>query len=192
MLAAAADGRIEMSIFGDVIDAVTPTEGKEDRIAARREARALAGSGDWLSTILDHHEQIESAFAATKNASGEARKDALKQLGLLLNGHSIAEEAVVYPAMAESGDKRHASHGYKEQALVKIEMAELEKLPPSSAEFTEKLEAIEEAVAHHVYEEEKTWFPALKQTEGVDQALIGRRYTEEFTRYAGEGPALLR
>ncbi len=181
-----------MSIFGDVIDAVTPTESKEDRMEARRNARALAGSGNWLSTILDHHEKIEQAFAETKSASGEARKAALKQLGVLLNGHSIAEEAVVYPAMAESGDKRHASHGYKEQATVKIEMAELEKLPPSSAEFTEKLEAIEEAVAHHVYEEETTWFPALRQAEGVDQALIGRRYKEEFDRYTGEGRALLR
>jgi iron-sulfur cluster repair protein YtfE (RIC family) len=181
-----------MSIFEDVINAVKPRESQEDRTKARQDARALAASGDWLSAILDHHEQIEEAFAAVKRTKGEARKDALKKLGVLLTGHAIAEEAVVYPAMAESGDKRHAGHGYKEQATVKIEMAELEKLPPSSEEFVEKLEAIEEAVAHHVYEEETTWFPALKQAEGVDQALIGRRYKEEYERYAGEGRALLR
>ncbi len=181
-----------MSIFEDVIDAVRPMESQEDRMTARKEARSLAASGDWLSTILDHHEQIEGAFAAVKSASGEARKDALKQLGMLLNGHSIAEEAVIYPAMVESGDKRHAHHAYTEQATVKIEMAELEKLPPSSDEFTEKLEAIKEAVAHHVYEEETTWFPALKQAKDVDQAMVGRRYKEEFERYTDEGRALLR
>ena len=181
-----------MSIFGDAIDAVTPTESREDRIEARQRARTLAGPGDWLSMILDHHDRIEQAFAETKSATGEARTAALRQLAVLLNGHSLAEEVVVYPAMAETGETGHASHGYKEQATVKIEMAELEKLPPSSEEFIEKLEKIEEAVAHHVYEEETTWFPDLKRAAGIDELLIARRYKEEFDRYAGEGRAMLR
>lgn len=181
-----------MSIFEDVIDAVKPASSEEDLREARRQARALTSPGDWLSQILDHHEQIEQAFAETKRASGEDRKAAMKRLGVVLMGHAIAEESVLYPAMAASGDKRHASHGYKEQATVKIEMAELEKLPPSSDEFIEKLEAIQEAVAHHMYEEEKTWFPALKEAGGVNDSLVGQRYQEEFARYTGEGQAMLR
>lgn len=179
-----------MSIFSDLAEAVTPTESKEDRINARNDARALAGDGDWLSLILDHHMRIEEAFAAVKSASPEARPRALRQLAVLLAGHSIAEEAVIYPAMAEEGDKRHARHAYTEQATVKIEMAELEKLDPASEAFLAKLDKIEEAVAHHVYEEEGTWFPYLKDSaREVDQDLLTQRYSEEFDRYVGKDAA---
>lgn len=179
-----------MSIFSDLADAVTPTESLEDRMNARAAARAAATPGDWLSRILDHHLGIEEAFAAVKAASPDTRKDALKKLGVLLTGHSIAEEAVIYPAMAEAGDKRHASHAYTEQATVKIEMAELEKMDPASEAFVEKLEAIEEAVAHHVYEEESSWFPSLKDSAPAgDQSLMSQRYQEEFERYVGKDGA---
>lgn len=177
-----------MSIFSDIVDSVTPSESQEDRVTARAEARRLATPGDWLSAILDHHLQLEEAFAAVKTARDAAlRQAAQKDLGVLLTGHAIAEEAVIYPAMAETGEKRHASHGYTEQATVKMEMAELEKLEPMSQDYLDKLEAIRAAVAHHMYEEEGTWFPALKQADGASDATLTERYKEEFDRYVGKG-----
>lgn len=176
-----------MSIFNDIIDAVSPTESQDDRDEARREARALSDGGDWLSAILDHHEQVEQAFAAVKAAAPGERPAALKALGTLLNGHAIAEEAAIYPAMADTDQKGHAKHAYTEQATVKIEMAKLEKIDPATSEFLDKLETIEQAVAHHVYEEEKTWFPKLKDSASLaDQGMMTERYREEFERYAGE------
>lgn len=175
-----------MSIFSDVIDAVTPAASSEDRQEARAQARGLSTPGDWLATIIDHHEQLEAAFAAVKAAAPEGRLEAQKNLAVLLVGHAIAEESVIYPAMADSGEKGHAKHGYTEQATVKMEMAELEKLDPAGQDYIDKLETIQTAVAHHMYEEESTWFPALKNS-SEDDAMLTRRYREEFERYVGKG-----
>jgi hemerythrin superfamily protein len=176
-----------MSMFDKVIAAVTPPESDNDRAEARSKAQAAATPGDWLSLILDHHQQVESAFAAVASAGdAETRRGAQKRLGILLNGHSIAEEAVIYPALYEADEKGHANMAYAEQQAAKIQMAELEKLDPMSAEFHDKLEHIKGAVQHHVYEEEGTWFPELKDKASPrDQAVLAKRYREEFERYVG-------
>jgi hemerythrin-like domain-containing protein len=176
-----------MSILDKAIAAVTPPESAEDRAEARRKARALATPGDWLSIIIDHHERIEQAFAAVRSASdGPSRHERLKELAVLLNGHSAAEEAVVYPAMTEAGQKGHAALAYEEQSITKVQMALLETIEPMSQDFIDKLEHIEGAVAHHVYTEEKTWFPELKESAPAgDQTRLAMRYREEFDRYAG-------
>ncbi|KRA83981.1 hemerythrin domain-containing protein [Altererythrobacter sp. Root672] len=176
-----------MSIIDKVIAAVTPPESEEARMEARAKANEAATPGDWLSLILQHHLQIEDAFSEVK-ATGDAgsRRTALKQLGALLTGHANAEESVIYPALAEDGEKAHAAAGYDEQAMVKVQMALLEKLDPMSQDFIDKLEHIEGAVAHHVYAEEGNWFLGLKEKASVeDQARLTRRYAEEYDRYAG-------
>lgn len=181
-----------MSVIDKVIAAVTPPESDEARAKARMDARGIARPGDWLSLVLDHHEGIEGAFAAVKAAGDSATRTArLKELAVLRTGHAQAEESVIYPALAEHGEKAHAAAGYEEQSMVKIQMALLENIDPMSQDFIDKLEHIEGAVAHHVYAEEKNWFADLKdKAESLDQAKITQRYTEEYERYmSGEAVA---
>jgi hemerythrin superfamily protein len=105
----------------------------------------------------------------------------------LLTGHSIAEEAALYPALAKSDEKAHATKAYTEQSAAKLQMGLLQDLPPMSQEFMDKLEHIEGAVAHHVYEEEGTWFLELKSIiPAADQAKLTERYHEQFSRYMGD------
>jgi hypothetical protein len=176
-----------MSIADKVIAAVTRPESDEARTEARTKANAAASPGDWLSQILQHHLAIEGAFAAVKAADARhSRTDTLKRLGVVLTGHSNAEESVIYPALAEDGEKAHTAAGYQEQAMVKVQMALLEKLDPMSQDFIDKLEHIEGAVAHHVYAEEGNWYLDLKEkASAADQALLTKRYAEEFERYVG-------
>jgi hypothetical protein len=174
-----------MSIIDKALAAVTPPESEEKRAEATRKARAAAGSGDWLAHALDHHDQIRSAFEACRSASGAgARTQAMKQLALVLNGHSLAEEVVLYPAMAKAGEKGHAGLAYSEQTTAKMQMAELERIDPATKEWLDKLEHIRGAVLHHVYEEEGTWFIELK-SKYDDQAYLTARFLEEFERYVG-------
>ncbi len=176
-----------MSILDRFIAAVTPPESEEARLEARTNATNVARPGDWLDQILQHHMDIEDAFAeVTASPDAMGRTAALKQLGVLLTGHAIAEEAVIYPALAEDGEKSHAGMGYYEQAMVKVQMALLEKLDPMSQEFIDKLEHIESAVGHHVYAEEGNWFLGLKDKAWAeDEALLTQRYAEEYERYVG-------
>ena len=129
-----------MSLIDKAIAAVTPPVSDEKRAEARAKARAAAEPGDWLSQILDHHELIETAFAAVKSATGvDARRAAQKKLGVLLTGHSIAEEAVIYPALAHAGKKMHANIAYTQQVAAKMQMAALEHLDPLSEDYLDKL-----------------------------------------------------
>ena len=180
-----------MSIIDKAIAAVTPPVSDEKRAEARAKARAAASPGDWLFQILDHHEQIEAAFAAVRAASDvHARREAQKVLGTLLTGHSMAEEAVIYPALAHAGKKMHAETAYTQQVAAKMQMAALEHLDPLSEDYLDKLGHLEGAVATHVYQEESDWFPDLKENAPAsDQDKATARYEEEYGRYMGEGSA---
>jgi hypothetical protein len=176
-----------MSIIDRFIAALAPPESAEDRLEARTKATRAALPGDWLDQILQHHMDLEDAFDDVKAAvDAHARTGALKQLGVLLTGHAIAEEAVIYPALAQDDEKPHAAAGYDEQAMVKVQMALLEQLDPMSQDFIDKLEHIEGAVAHHMYAEEGNWFLDLKASASPEQqARLTKRYAEEFQRYVG-------
>ncbi len=176
-----------MSIIDRFIASITPPESAEARLEARAKAKEAAMPGDWLDQILQHHMDLERAFTDVKAASdASARTAALKQLGILLTGHAIAEEATIYPVLAQNGEKMHAGMGYDEQAMVKVQMAMLEQLPPMSQDFLDKLEHIEGAVAHHMYAEEGNWFLDLKEkTSAAEQSRMAQRYAQEYDRYVG-------
>lgn len=175
-----------MSLVDKVIAAVTPPESAEDRANARLKAKSTATPGDWLDQIIQHHEQIEAAFDQAEAASDSAaRTEAVKVLGALLTGHSSAEEAVIYPHLADD-HKVHMGMSYQEQQAAKVEMALLEALDPLSKDWVDKLGHIRGAVAHHVYEEENDRFIHLhEEVHPDDQARMTARYREETTRYDG-------
>jgi hypothetical protein len=178
-----------MSIVDKALGAITPPESEEKRAEATRKARACAGEGDWLAQTLEHHDLIREAFEVCCQATGaEDRLAAMKRLALVLNGHSLAEEVVLYPAMAKAGEKGSADMAYTEQVTAKMQMAELERIAPATPDWLEKLQHIRGAVLHHMYEEEDHWFIRLKE-DFEDQAFLTRRYAEEFRRYTG-GPAV--
>jgi hypothetical protein len=176
-----------MSIVDKVLGAVTPPESDEKRAEATGKAKAAAEAGDWLSMALDHHQQIRSAFEACRTAADPtARLAAMKRLALVLNGHSLAEEVVLYPALAKAGEKGHAGMAYSEQTTAKMQMAELERIDAAreADAWNDKLEHIRGAVLHHMFEEEGSWFLELK-AQYEDQAFLTRRFAEEYERYVG-------
>jgi hemerythrin superfamily protein len=145
--------------------AIPAAETDDARAQARAKARAAAGSSGWLKLILDHHEQVEEAFERLLNAkTATSQRSAQKWLTTLLTGHSIAEEAAIYPALALAGMKDSAVEAYQEQSEAKMGLAALQELEPATQEYLDKVEEIRQAVAHHVFEEESTWFLALRES----------------------------
>lgn len=175
-----------MSLIDKVVAAVTPEASESERVQARQRARGMAGSG-WLARVIEHHEQIEQAFAEVRlAASASQRRLAQEQLGEVLTGHSLAEEVVLYPAMALNDQKGPSSTAYTQQSEAKVEAAALETLDPESQDFLEKLEHLRAAVAHHIYEEESLWFPQLmSEADTAMKRRLTTRYEEEFQRYMG-------
>ena len=175
-----------MSFLDKMMAAVMPLESEQDRAEAREKAERLSHGHGWLALALEHHRQIESAFARVRNGLDAAeRQQALKELALVLTGHAQAEETVLYPALVEHGEKAHASMAYDEQKATKVQMHELEHLEPMSQEWLDKLEHIRGAVLHHMYEVEGTWFVELAEKGAAESEVLTQRFAEEFERYAG-------
>lgn len=178
-----------MSLFDKLVAAVTPPVSEKARADTRSKAAALAGQDDWLAMVLKHHLVIERLFDEARDASDAAsRVAAAKRLAVFLGAHAAAEEVVLYPPVAED-HKIHAGMAYQEQAVMKIQLARLEMLEPMSQDWLDKLEHIRGAVLTHMYQEEGTWFPKVaREADQARQALLTRRFREEFERMAGLAP----
>lgn len=176
-----------MSLIDKIVAAVTPPESDEARATARSKALHIAPVGSWFAAVLEHHQMIEKAFVMLKAAdTHDERRAAQRWLAIVLNGHALAEEVVLYPALASHGEKARAELAYQEQSAAKGETAALEELEPLSEDYDDKLEHIRGAVAHHMYEEEDTWFVKLYEKASVETGQrLTRRYLEEFARYVG-------
>lgn len=176
-----------MSLLDKAIAAITPAEKDADRVNARELARSLASPGDWFSLVLDHHLAIEAAFEHCRTArTGPDRLAGMRELQTVLVAHSLAEELVLYPVMTEHDQQGGAMMAYEEQQLAKIQLALLEKIDPSTQAWIDKLDSLQGAIAHHMYEEEGTWFARMKQASLHDeQDGLRSRFAEEFERYAG-------
>ncbi len=86
--------------------------------------------------------------------------------------------------MALSDQKGHSTAAYTKQSAAKVQTAALEDLDPLSKDYLDKLEHLRAAVAHHVFEEENKWFPALRKLNNpVLQGRLTRRFAEEYNRY---------
>jgi hypothetical protein len=175
-----------MSMIDQALGASTSTVNAAAQAEATKKARWAASPADWLSLALDHHDAIREAFEACRAAfGGPSRSAALKRLTVVQNGHSMAEELVLYPALAQSGEKLAAGRAYAEQTAAKLRMAELERVDPACDRWLEKLEHIREAALQHMYEEERGWFLDLKD-KAEDQTYLAKRFQQEFERYVGE------
>ncbi len=180
-----------MSFIDRLASALAPAASKEDRAEARRKAEALGAREEWIRLIVEQHKQIETLISQAATATGaDARRKAMREFERVLTGHATAEEAVLYPDMAEFSGKTHAGMGYEEHAMTKIQVAKLEKLDPMSDEWGEKIDHIRSALEQHMYQEEGSWMPDLaEKLPQTDRIRLTERFVEEYERYCGDGSA---
>lgn len=179
-----------MSLLDRIAATVTPAASQEDRAKVRRKAEGLAAHEPWVRIIVDQHKQIENCFNEARAAADpRAAAQAVDRLATLLTGHANAEEAVLYPDVAEYSGKTHAAMAYEEHAMTKVQLARLRDLNPQGKEWREKLDHVESAVQQHMYQEEDSWLPDLAENLPAERKdLLTRRYEEEFSRYYDNQP----
>jgi Hemerythrin HHE cation binding domain len=126
---------------------------------------AITSPTDVVDFLTGQHEQIKSLFATTLSASGEAREKSFVDLRRLLAVHETVEEEIVHPRA-----KRKIADGaevvrerLEEEHEAKVVLQKLEKLDVDSAEFTELLSQLRDAVLDHAKHEERDEFARLGQ-----------------------------
>ena len=148
--------------------------------------KTLVSAGGWLQLVKAHHRMIEQAFAELIDAGGRdfSRCAVLhKRLSYLLTAHSVAEENVLYPALAMCGLQSDSDRLYLDQAHAKVMNALLdlsdEKCGP---DWLEKATQLRDAVLRHVKEDEESeLYPQLAKA--IDAATAGKldmAYRREF------------
>lgn len=178
-----------MSFLDKIAATLAPAASDEDRREARQKALQLSGSHPWIGTIVDQHERIEALIGdVIDGSSPDQRRQSLREFEKILNGHSLAEEVIVYPDIAEESSKLHATEAYEQHSLTKVQVAELEKLDPMSSQWREKAEHIRSALQQHMYQEESSWLPQLaSKISSAETARVEDRFNEEYERYCGSG-----
>jgi hemerythrin superfamily protein len=121
---------------------------------------------DAIQIIQRDHRTIEQLFTRFERAQRDRdradQRHVLRELVRELSVHAVIEEQLLYPALREAGVEEEALDALEEHHLVKLTLAELERLGPADERFAPKMRLLMENVREHVQEEEARLLPRLE------------------------------
>lgn len=146
-------------------------------------------SGDVVDLIMQDHREVERLFDKLKNFP-DTRVLGTPVLSALLIAHSRAEESEVYPAAKdEGGDTEEVAHSQEEHTKAEQMLAKLVAADPESTKYVELLDELEDAVRHHVEEEETTVLPHMQEHLDEQRRMeLGQAFAESRAAHLGERP----
>ena len=160
----------------------TPQKSKSGgakKSTARKTQRT--GPNDAIKLLEADHRQVEKWFKEFEATNGQKTKDKLaEQICTALKVHTQIEEELFYPASREalsSEQEEMVDEAVVEHAAAKTLIAEIEAMEVSEELFDAKVKVLQEMIEHHVEEEEKEYFPAVRKTE-MDLEAIGAQMAQ--------------
>src|SRR3954451_6975081 len=123
---------------------------------------------DAISLLKDDHKNVERLFKRFESAGDRAhvqKREIVDRIIEELAAHAAIEEQVFYPVARATVPKTEdiALESLEEHHIVKWVLSELETLSPEDERFDAKVTVLMENVRHHVEEEEKEMFPAVRK-----------------------------
>lgn len=149
---------------------------------------AKAKQSDILSLIEADHRKVEQLLQEAATAKGKKIYDFFNQIYTELNLHARAEEMSLYPAMREFEETEQyieAAEAEHEEAEVLLER--LKNMEPGNAAFQELMGELKAAVQHHVQEEEREIFAAVRAVMDEEDLLeLGEEFQLAKSRFEDE------
>jgi hemerythrin superfamily protein len=125
------------------------------------------------------HQTVEQLFEQLGRAprgDHESRQTVLDRIADELEIHSKIEEEIFYPALRRvSGQVDEAVEEHREVSTL---IGAVEGEDPGSDEFASKVEELERAVQHHVFEEEGEMFRAAQKLGDPELERLGQQLAE--------------
>jgi len=146
----------------------------------------MAMTGGWLEMVQAHHQMIEQAFDVLIESGGNDFSACMalhKRLAYLLTAHSVAEENVLYPALAMCNLQSESDRLYLDQAHAKVMNAVLDMSNEKcGAAWLDKVSQLKAAVLQHAkVDEEGDLYPRLAKAIDKDTAdKLDMAYRREF------------
>lgn len=162
---------------------------------AQRGPKAMVGAGEvrqltrgnWMEQVKAQHQAIVAGLQRVKAArTAPAMLAEFKRANVVLTGHSIAEEVVLYPGLAMIGAKPQSDQAYSEQQGAKVLAAMIDNSLTNGDMQTAAttLGQLEKALMDHVGGEEGSWYPTLMQkADAKMNAKMSADFAMHFTRY---------
>lgn len=148
----------------------------------------------WLEMVKGHHEAISRSFDALLDP-GEAarmkRDSMLRSLAFQMTAHAVAEENVIYPALAVNGLLTESDRLYLEQAHFKVQMAMLQAVDAqereASAQWLGAVRQLRDVVLTHARrDEEELLYPRLAlQIGDRGNQELALAYDREYAQVRG-------
>jgi hemerythrin superfamily protein len=125
-------------------------------------------SNDAIVLLKDDHKEIQKLFRdfeATGDRAIKTRAKIVDKIIELLTVHTYIENEGMYPAVREllPDLEQDVLESYEEHHVADVLCMELAAMSPDDERFHAKTTVLIENVTHHVEEEEKDWFPKVRQ-----------------------------
>ncbi len=135
-------------------------------------------STDAIVVLKDDHREIKQAFAEFQKLGDNAEKSkqrVVDRIIELLTIHTYIENEVMYPRVREllPDLEDDILESYEEHHVADVLVVELAAMSASDERFTAKTTLLIENVTHHIDEEEKDWFPQVRDG-------LGRKVLQEI------------
>jgi predicted lipid-binding transport protein (Tim44 family) len=120
---------------------------------------------DIIELLRDEHEDLRELFDEVLSAEPQARTEPFRYLVSRLAAHEAAEEALVHNISQKEipGGDEPAEIALAQEASAERMLAGMEDMEPSSDEFVEALQELQQAVLEHAAHEERDEFPLLTE-----------------------------
>ena len=141
-------------------------------------------STDAIVLLKDDHKQVKRLFREFEQAGDRATKTKgaiVEKMIELLTVHTYLENEVMYPEVRRLMPELEQDilESYEEHHVVDVLCVELTMMSPDHERFEAKTTVLIESVEHHIEEEEKVWFPKVREGLGRQQLQeIGDRMLE--------------
>lgn len=147
---------------------------------ANHHPRSTDAPRDAIALLKQDHRAVEALFDEFEDADESEQSELATRICQMLTVHTQIEEEILYPQAKDAfGDEDDAmvyeaeiEHGSAKELIAKVEAG-----TPEDPEFKPLVKVLSEYVKHHVKEEEKQMFPALKQTK-LDLKELGSQLAQ--------------
>jgi hemerythrin-like domain-containing protein len=131
-------------------------------------------SSDAITMLKDDHARVKKLFREFEQ-TGEKAKEAKNRIVTRileeLTVHTYLENEVMYPEVRRlvPDIEQDILESYEEHHVADVLCFELSTMDASDERFEAKTTVLIESVSHHIDEEEKQWFPKVREALGRKQ-----------------------
>lgn len=143
--------------------------------------RAASPGVDALEFLEEQHREVEELFDQLLVAKSDSQKmRVFTKLANALAAHTKIEETIFYPSVFDEDTEDELRESVEEHLVAKRLTADLLEMEPSDPQFMSKAAVLQEIVQRHIDEEEQELFEEVREQEGEDLEVLGRKLKERY------------